>query len=488
MVVEERVFHPLPPRPREGSGGVDAALRRAERRLGPRLLPMVALFAAVNYLDRTNLALASVELTTALALSPTQYALGASLFFVPYCLLQIPSQMLMAVTRRQNLWLAGLLVSWGTIATAMAGIRNVAQYYLMRVLLGVFEAGALPGCWAYLAHFYSKDRIALPLSVLHGSLIFSQALGPLIAAGLLTMDGVSGLEGWAWLFMLEGLAAIAVAIGWVFMPRDVEAVTALTPEELAAVRASFASTQPPARGGNQLAVLRRALANPAVAAACVIKFCRDTAFYGIIFWAPLIVKGLMGFSVWGGTGQPPARQPTKAEGVRVVLLVAVPFAAAAAAQFAVAWSSQRRRERRFHVAAAWGVGAAALLALPLALRSFAAGFVVLIVATVGTLGAEGTAIAHYMALQGAEKGLGMSLLNSVGALGGVVGPLLIGALKQRTGNYDAAMYILGGLLAAAAAGIAALPPSWAERWGLREAPGEGGAPKACASDAPAAEA
>jgi ACS family tartrate transporter-like MFS transporter len=127
-------------------------------------------------------------------------------------------------------------------------------------------------------------------------------------------------------------------------------------------------------------------------------------------------------------------------------------------------------ERRFHVAASWGFGAAALLLLPLALRSFSAGFAVLVLAAVGTYGAEGVAVSHYMALQGGEKGIGMAIVNSAGALGGFAGPLLIGALKQRSGGYASSMFVLGAFLSAAAISVGLLNPEWAGRWMMRTGP------------------
>ncbi|GBF88095.1 hypothetical protein Rsub_00807 [Raphidocelis subcapitata] len=460
-----------------------AALRRAERKLAPRLLPVVALSALLASLNRSATALASVELTAALGLSPTAYALGVSLFCVPYCLLQVPSQMAMGAMRRQNLWLAALLVCWGATAASMAAVRTRWEFYAMRLLLGAFEAGAAPGLWAYLAHFYSKERIVMPLAVMMGSLILSQIIGPLLAAGLLAMGGVGGLRGWQWLFLIEGLSAVAVAFAWVFMPRDVEAVTALTPEELAAVRASFASTQPPARGGNQLAVLRRALANPAVAAVSCIRFLRDAALYGLLAFMPLLLKNLMGLEA------PGAEPVTKAQNVRIVLLIAAPFTAAVAAQFAIAWSSQRRGERRFHVAAAWGVGAAGLLALPFAIGTFGAAFACLSVALTGMVAGEGAAVAHFMALQGGEKGVGLAIINSMGGVGEFVGPVVMGSLRERTGGYAAALLVLAGLQALAAVGVAALSPSRAERWARRERGGatRGGGDGEAAAE-PAAEA
>ena len=126
--------------------------------------------------------------------------------------------------------------------------------------------------------------------------------------------------------------------------------------------------------------------------------------------------------------------------------------------------AQRTNERRFHIALTWCLGAACLYALPLALQSFVAGFVIIVLACVGVFGAEGLMFAHFLALQGGEKGIGLAIANSAGALGGFVGPVLIGALKQKFGTYSTAMYVLASFVATAAALMAALSPAWAEKW------------------------
>ncbi|KAI8472261.1 MAG: major facilitator superfamily domain-containing protein [Monoraphidium minutum] len=462
-----------------------AALRSAERKMAPRLLIMVAIFIAVNYLDRTNLALASVELTAALGLTPTTYGLGAALFFVSYCVLQMPSQVVMAYIERQNLWLSGLLVCWGTVATAMAGMKTIPQFLALRVLLGVFEAGALPALWTYLSHFYCKERLAVPLGVMMGTLIMSQAIGPLLAAGFLSMDGVGGFLGWQWLFLIEGLMAIVAAVGWAFMPHSVECIKALTPEEVAAVHASMARTHKPVKGGNQLKVLGAVLRNPTIAAVASMKFTRDVAFYGVVYWTPMIVKSILGFKSFGEAG---GAHASASDGIRVVMLVAVPFACAACFQFVNAWHAQHTNERRFHLAGTWMFGALSLFMLPIAMKgSITAAFVVLVLAAVGTFGAEGIMVAHFMALQGGEKGLGMALINSAGGVGGFVGPMVIGAIKQHTGSYANAMLVLGAFLAFASILVASFDPKWAERWMLNSKQHQAaddveGAPKIAAED------
>jgi MFS family permease len=183
---------------------------------------------------------------------------------------------------------------------------------VLRLLLGLFEAGALPGMWALLAHFYSKERITMPLGWLMGALIVSQALGAPIAALLMMLDGHGGLRGWQWLFLLEGVAAVIVSASFFFMPKDIDVMKGLTPEEREALHASFAHHARPARSTRQL--LLGALKNPAVwIAGTGIKFLRDVAFYGELrasarYYTPLNKwNGLLRFCVAFQVPSPPCR-------------------------------------------------------------------------------------------------------------------------------------------------------------------------------------
>jgi MFS family permease len=211
-----------------------------------------------------------------LGITPTQYGLGAGLFFLSYSSMGIPCQILMSYIGGPR-WLGTIALGWGIVAACMSLIRTVPAFLAMRCLLGFFESGALPGMWTYLSYFYNKNRITVPLGYLMTALILSQALGAPLAAGLMAMDSLGGLRGWQWLFLIEGLMAVVVASAFFFMPAGVDQVKGLTDDEKEAVHASMAAYKPQAAVGP---AMKAALLNPAVWVIGVGKFCRDVAFYG----------------------------------------------------------------------------------------------------------------------------------------------------------------------------------------------------------------
>lgn len=434
-----------------------AALKSAERKMFTRILLLNMALMFVNYIDRTNLSFAAVQLNKDIGLDKATYGLGAGLFFASYASMQVPANLLMTKIGGP-IWLGTIALLWGVVAACFAAIRDVPEFLALRFLLGLFEAGALPGMWCYLSHFYSKPRITIPLGYLMGSLILSQALGAPIAAGLMSLDGYGGLRGWQWLFLIEGVLACLVAAFWFFMPRDIDGMKSLTPEERAALHASMAHHAKPVSGARKALV--GALKNPAVYIGGFIKFFRDVGFYGLMYWLPLVIESIL-------------VHPTAInKSILSILLTAIPFICSAAAQFVTCWHSQRKNERRFHLACFWSLGVVCLALLPVAqMHGSAAGsFVLLALGVIGVFGVEGISVSYYLALMGGEKGLGIAIINTLGALGGFVGPYVIGALTQSTGNFYGAMWMLAAFLAVAASSVAVVSEEWTAKFSLK--PGE----------------
>lgn len=434
-----------------------AALKSAERKLFWRVLLLNVALMFVNYLDRTNLSFASVQLNKDIGLSKEVYGLGAGLFFATYAGMQVPANLVLTKIGGP-IWLGTIALCWGVVAACFALIRDVPSFLVLRCLLGFFEAGALPGMWAYLSHFYSKARITLPLGWLMGSLIVSQALGAPIAAGLMALDGLGGLQGWQWLFLIEGALAVIVAIAWFFMPRDIDAVRSLTSEEKAALHASLESHHKPVTSA--MTALAGALRNPVVYVAGLgIKFFRDIAFYGLMYWLPLVIESLLG----GGNTKEGKTH------IYAILLTAVPFCLAAICQMLTSWHSQRRNERRAYLVGFWltGVVSLALLPLPQMAGSSVGAFVLLSLGVMGVFGVEGISISFYLGLMGGEKGLGIAVINMLGSLGGFVGPYVIGALAQATHTYNSAMWLLAGCLAVASMNVVLTNETWAAKFSLQ---------------------
>jgi MFS family permease len=211
----------------------DAQRATATRKLNRHIMSRFCLLTVLNHLDRANLAYASTQLNEDLGFSDSVYGFGSGVFFAGYMIFQIPSQL---VAERVGVarWLALLLVCWGAVATSFAGLTSSPTHlYILRFLLGAFEAGTFPAMWSHLTHFYAGGpALAAAWGFIGAAQPMAQVMGGPIAAGLLMTDGFLGLAGWQWLFLMEGLPTVAVGI-WIWLtlaPRPAEAKF-LSPDE-----------------------------------------------------------------------------------------------------------------------------------------------------------------------------------------------------------------------------------------------------------------
>uniref|UniRef100_A0A383W7S9 Chitinase domain-containing protein 1 n=1 Tax=Tetradesmus obliquus TaxID=3088 RepID=A0A383W7S9_TETOB len=225
-------------------------LERACSKLDKVLLPFCFLFSIIASIDRANLGFASIDLTAEIGLSPQDYGLGAGIFFLSYSLFQVPCNILFLFTGGPVL-LGVIAIAWGVAAAAQAAINGRTSFLLVRLFLGVAEAGTVPGIWAYLAHMYPTSHLTLPTTYYMAGITAAQALGAPLAAGLLSLHGVAGLSGWRWLFIIEGIPSVLMGIAiFALLPRDAAHCKWLSAEERACLQETIdtqhAAQPPPA--------------------------------------------------------------------------------------------------------------------------------------------------------------------------------------------------------------------------------------------------
>lgn len=456
-----------------GYTGYDKPTRKllvsAERKMAVRVLVGVFLTIFINYIDRTNLAFASVQLNADIGLSPSIYGLGSGLFFIAYAFFQLPSNIALDFFGGP-LWMSFICFAWGVVAAAFAGIKNQATFLALRFLLGIFEAGAFPGMVFYVSTLYPRNRTQVPMTAIVMGILVSQCVGAAMAAGFLSMDGISGMRGWQWLFLIEGLLCVCVSAYWVFvMPRSIETMKFLTEEErdaLQQVMDDQASTERKYENERTLACywekIKISCRNPITFVAALWGFFYFWAYYGIIYWAPMLVNVVL--------GRPATSKNHKAD-VTTVLLTAIPYAAAAVWQVIYSWHSQYRNEKRWHIVASWSSAAILMCLLPTAIKgSPAAGFAVFILCTMFVYGSFSISNSYIAGLLGAERGTGGAIYNSLGNLGGFVGPYVIGALYEKTHGHESGMYVMGAGLAASCIIVALYQPRWSEAKAMPHAP------------------
>ena len=397
-----------------------------------RLVPFLMLLYVVAWFDRINVGFAALQMNRDLGFSPAVFGFGAGVFFIGYALFEVPSNLLLARVGARR-WIARIMVTWGLISVAMMFVRDTTSFYVLRFVLGVAEAGFLPGVIYYLGHWYPRAERAHAISWFMIGIPLSTVLGAPLAGLLLQMNGLAGLKGWQWLYLLEGLPAVLLGIVvWLRLPELPRDARWLTEEEKSALASRIQAEQASTQERHGFGV-RATLLHPTVWLLGIVLFCCQCGSYGLNLWIPQIVKGLSGSS-----------------DVFVGLISALPYAAAANGMIVIGRSSDRSGERFWHVAVPSLVGAAGFAASAW-LSSPWLGMLALSIAAVGDLGSRGPFWAlPPRFLSGGSLAAGIALINTLGSLGGFVGPYAVGLVKDITGGFTGGLLFLSGLLVASA--------------------------------------
>jgi MFS transporter, ACS family, tartrate transporter len=406
------------------------------RRLRWRLVPYLLLLYVIAWLDRVNIGFAALQMNEALSLSPAVYGLGAGLFFIGYALFEVPSNLILARVGARR-WIGRIMVTWGLLSIAMMFVEGKWSFYTLRFLLGVAEAGFLPGILYYLSQWFPKAERARAISWFMLGIPLSTVFGGPIAGLILGLDGWRGLAGWQWLFVLEGVPAVILGVvTWMRLPDTPRDVRWLAPAEqqhvMQRVAAEDAATRARHAGSGSL---RTALLHPTVWMLSLVLFACQTGSYGLTLWVPQIVKGISGQS-----------------DLLVGFISAVPYVAATVAMLWVGASSDRSGERFLHVAIPSFIGAAGFAASAY-LLSPVPGMIALSIAAMGDLCTRGPFWAlPSRFLSGGALAAGIALINTMGSLGGFVGPTMVGYVREKTGGFAGGLLFLAALLVAAGVG------------------------------------
>jgi MFS family permease len=426
-----------------------------------RLVPFLFLCYILAYLDRVNVGFAKLQMTKDLALSDAAFATGAGIFFIGYFLFEVPSNVLLKKFGARA-WIARIMISWGIVSALMMFVRSEWSFYLMRFLLGVVEAGFFPGVIFYLTLWYPSRLRSTRTALFVAAIAVSGVVGNPISGAI--MDGLSGkagLAGWQWLFLMEGIPSIVVGI-WVFFYLDssIEEARWLTPEEKELLARNLHSEEQ----HKTEARIADAFKSRKVWALSAIYFTLMIGLYGISFWLPTIVKA---FGVAGYLG--------------VGLITAIPYAVAVVGMMFLSRSSDRTGERRLHYVANVSLGALGLILSgvfaskpPLAIAFL----------SIGTLGVIGSMPVFWPIpsafLTGTASAAGIGLVNSIGNLGGYIGPNLPVWAKAFSPDPSAAVYVIAAvLLVGAVITLFAIPKDLFVRVGespTRTVPGERSGP------------
>jgi len=374
------------------------------------------LLYVINYVDRTNVGFAALTMNADLGFSPTVFGFGAGIFFVGYALFQVPANFIMERIGPRR-WVFCILLIWGFLAASNALVETPLGFYVVRFALGIAEAGFFPGMLLYLSYWFPRAYLPRFTAMFMAAIPLSFVVGGPLGTLLLELDGLAGLHGWQWLFLLEGIPASLLAFAALnFLPDGPKRATWLTGEEKAAIAARLSAEEPSGDGSFWLAMI-----DPRVIMVGLANFAFQSGIYSAQLWLPQMLQA-MGFS-------------NRMTGLTVALF----SFAGAGVMILVGRSSAMKGERIWHITLTWLV-AAASFGLAGALQSDLLVLVAIAFGVVAVYGAQGPFFSLPSAfLRGSAVAAGIGLFNTFGNLGGFFGPTLIGVLTEGSGDYRAAL-------------------------------------------------
>jgi MFS family permease len=416
--------HP-PPVDGTAAGAGDAVdTRAAFMKAAWRLVPFVTAGYLLNYMDRNNVGFAALTMNRATGLTATQFGFGAGVLFFGYSFFEIPSNIALYRFGARR-WIARIMITWGIVSAATAFVRGPQSWYALRFLLGVTEAGFFPGITFYLATWFPAEYRARMLAWFLVAIPASTVIGGPVSGLVLQMNGVLGLEGWQWLFIIEGLPATLMGIAALrVLPDRPEDAAFLTPEERRAVRAQIESEH----RERETRRLGAALKDPRVLLLTAAQFGFTAGSYGVGIWLPQIMKD------------------ARLSNVAIGMLTGACYVVASVSMIVwAAWVD--RTGRKINNLTLACLVAAAGLVLAIMTANFWLSLLWMTVALAGITSARAifwTIPTRF--LTGLAAAGGLAFINSVATLGGFVGPYAMGWLRDATGSFSAGLMAMAGLL------------------------------------------
>ena len=399
--------------------------RKTVLKISWRLLPLVVVSYLMAYIDRTNVAFAALTMNPDLGISAYMYGFGAGIFFLGYALFEVPSNIILEKVGARR-WIARIMITWGIISGLMAFATGPISFVVLRFLLGVAEAGFFPGVILYFTYWFPQQYRGRVISTLYLAVPLSNVVASVVSGAILEMDGILGFRGWQWVFMLEALPAILLSfVVWRYLTDRPATADWLDEKEKDWLESTLAAERNSVDGGQRMS-LWQALTDKRVLVLSAIYLTSVTASYGVVFFLPQIVKNLGQSNFMTG------------------LLTAIPYTIGVIGLVLWGLSSDRRNERRWHLIVATTVAGIGLIGAALLRDSYWA-IAAMSLAVVGIYGSRPSFWPMpSLFLTGAAAAAGIALINSIGNLGGYVGPFIVGWIKDSTDSFEMGLYFLAG--------------------------------------------
>lgn len=406
--------------------------KRVMRKVTLRIVPFIMLLYFIAFLDRVNIGFAALTMNQDLGFSPTVFGLGAGIFFLGYFLFEVPSNLILHKVGAR-IWIARVMITWGLVSACMAFVQGTTSFYILRFLLGVAEAGFFPGIILYLSFWFPAARRAQVTAIFMAAAPLSTALGSPISAALLEMHGLLGYAGWQWMFLLEAVPAVLFGIVVLFFLTDRPAKAKwLTDEEREWLQNTMQAEEQARASQQSHTSVWRGLADRRVLALALVYFGTSAGLYTLGIWSPQIIHAF------------------GASSLEIGFLNAFPAVIGVVAMILWARHSDRSGERSWHVITACLLAAAGLIYA----GNVSSLLTVIVALTLVTVGISCSKPPLWsmptLFLSGPAAAAGIATINSIGNLGGFVGPMMIGVIRQQTGSYTWGLFFVAALLALSA--------------------------------------
>jgi ACS family tartrate transporter-like MFS transporter len=421
-----------------GSAGLAIDAEALYGRIKRRLIPYMFVLYIVAYMDRVNVGFAAMDMQRQLGFSDTVYGTGAGIFFLGYALCDLPSSLLL---RRfgTRVWIARIMISWGFVCAAMVGIHSAHMFYLLRFLLGVAEAGFVPGMLLYLTFWFPSQERARAVAWFMTATSLAGVVGAPLSSAILRLEGAAGLNGWQWLFLLEGVPTVLLGISVLFVLDNSPAEAKWLSEDQKRWLAGELEADQARYGATGHGRLVDAWKMPVLWIMVGVYVAIQIGVYVVNLWMPLILSSIHSA---GGSAATDASA--------IARYSTVPYLLAAICTVIVGRTSDGLNERRWHLAGCmalaavgfcWAARAGSIGVALMAMSCAAIG----LWSTMGPFWALMTRMVRGSAAAGA-----VATITMLGGLGGFLGPYLTGRLRDATHSFAGGLYGIGGLALCAA--------------------------------------
>ena len=397
-----------------------------------RIIPFIFVLYIITFLDRVNISYAALTMTQDLHFTAAIFGLGAGVFFIGYFVLEIPVTVWMQKWSARK-WVARIMIGWGIVSVLTAFINTENQFYALRFALGLGEAGFFPGIILYISHWFTGREKAVAYSMFMAAVPVSQIIGAPLSTHILSVDWLD-MQGWRWLFILEGLPSVVLGLFAFFYLTDKPSQAKWLSEDEKKWFESKMSAENKIKNVTYGFSWKRAIRERDVILLVLVYFFWIIGFYGLGFFLPTIINGIGNQSI-----------------TSVGYLVAVPYIAAFAGLVLVGRSSDKKNERKWHAFFSLVVGAVGLGLSIMVYPNLVLSMIMFTIATVGIYSAFGPFWSlPTIFLTETSAAVSIGLINSIGNLGGFIGPFIVGYLKTSTDSYNSgSIFLVASLLVAA---------------------------------------